>query len=97
VLEKQFPDMILVAISGNMCTDKKPSAINWILGRGKSIVVEAVIPDKIVTTVLKVCECCIILYSLSSPLPLPLSSFPFYISLICSYSLNILLYPLYPM
>lgn len=53
VLEKQFPDMILVAISGNMCTDKKPSAINWILGRGKSIVVEAVIPDKIVTTVLK--------------------------------------------
>jgi hydroxymethylglutaryl-CoA reductase (NADPH) len=53
VLEKNFPDMVLVAISGNMCTDKKPSAINWILGRGKSIVVEAVIPDKIVTSVLK--------------------------------------------
>lgn len=53
VLELEFPDAILVAISGNMCTDKKPSAINWILGRGKSIVVEAVIPDKIVKTVLK--------------------------------------------
>lgn len=53
VLETHFPDMVLVAISGNMCTDKKPSAINWILGRGKSIVVEAVIPEKVVTSVLK--------------------------------------------
>jgi NADP-dependent 3-hydroxy-3-methylglutaryl-CoA reductase len=48
-----FPDMVLVAISGNMCTDKKPSAINWILGRGKSVVVEAIIPEKIVKSVLK--------------------------------------------
>lgn len=53
VLETHFPDMVLVAISGNMCTDKKPAAINWILGRGKSIVVEAVIPDCIVKSVLK--------------------------------------------
>eukprot|EP00606_Chrysophyceae_sp_TOSAG23-5_P000599 GSChrysophyteH2.ASY1.ANO1.333.1 assembled CDS len=53
VLEEVFPDMVLVAISGNMCTDKKPSAINWILGRGKSVIVEAVIPDRIVKTVLK--------------------------------------------
>lgn len=53
VLEQEFPDMVLVAISGNMCTDKKPAAINWILGRGKSIVVEAVIPDRIVKSVLK--------------------------------------------
>jgi len=53
VLEKEFPDMVLIAISGNMCTDKKPAAINWILGRGKSIVVEAVIPDSIVKNVLK--------------------------------------------
>ena len=53
VLELEFPDLVLVAISGNMCTDKKPAAINWILGRGKSIVVEAVIPDRIVKSVLK--------------------------------------------
>ena len=52
-LEVEFPDMTLVAISGNMCTDKKPSAINWILGRGKSVVVEAVIPEEIVSSVLK--------------------------------------------
>ncbi|KAJ1421701.1 hydroxymethylglutaryl-CoA reductase [Ochromonadaceae sp. CCMP2298] len=53
VLEGEFPDLVLVAISGNMCTDKKPAAINWILGRGKSIVVEAIIPESIVTSVLK--------------------------------------------
>jgi hydroxymethylglutaryl-CoA reductase (NADPH) len=53
VLELEFPDLVLVAISGNMCTDKKPAAINWILGRGKSIVVEAIIPDRIVKSVLK--------------------------------------------
>merc|ERR1711871_1672294 len=52
VLEQDFPDLDLMAISGNMCTDKKPAAINWILGRGKSIVVEAVIPEAIVKNVL---------------------------------------------
>lgn len=53
VLEEEFPDMTLVAISGNMCTDKKPAAINWLMGRGKSVVCEAVIPEHIVTGVLK--------------------------------------------
>lgn len=53
VLELEFPDLVLVAISGNMCTDKKPAAINWILGRGKSVVVEAIIPESVVKNVLK--------------------------------------------
>lgn len=53
LLEVEFPDLVLVAISGNYCTDKKPSAINWILGRGKSVVCEAVIPERIVKSVLK--------------------------------------------
>lgn len=53
LLETEFPDIELIAISGNMCTDKKPSAINWILGRGKSVVVEAIIPEKVVQNVLK--------------------------------------------
>ena len=53
LLEAEFPDLVLVAISGNYCTDKKPSSVNWILGRGKSVVVEAVIPEKIVKSVLK--------------------------------------------
>ncbi|NLL95237.1 MAG: hydroxymethylglutaryl-CoA reductase (NADPH) [Thermoplasmatales archaeon] len=34
----------LVSVSGNVCTDKKPAAINSILGRGKTVVAEAFIP-----------------------------------------------------
>jgi hydroxymethylglutaryl-CoA reductase (NADPH) len=36
-----------------MCTDKKPAAINWIEGRGKSVVVEAIIPKDVVRQTLK--------------------------------------------
>lgn len=52
-LKEIFPDMQLLGLSGNVCTDKKPSAINWIEGRGKSVVCEAVIPAKVVEEVLK--------------------------------------------
>lgn len=38
----------LVSVSGNMCTDKKPSAINMISGRGKSVIAEATIPAGVV-------------------------------------------------
>ncbi|MBR9707473.1 MAG: hydroxymethylglutaryl-CoA reductase, partial [Candidatus Diapherotrites archaeon] len=43
----------LVALSGNLCVDKKPSALNLILGRGKSVVAECVIPKRVVKDVLK--------------------------------------------
>ena len=36
-----------VSVSGNMCVDKKVSAINSIAGRGKSVVVEGVIPESL--------------------------------------------------
>ncbi|KAJ1558050.1 3-hydroxy-3-methylglutaryl-coenzyme A (HMG-CoA) reductase isozyme [Nowakowskiella sp. JEL0078] len=52
-LQDRFPEMQIIALSGNYCTDKKPAAINWIEGRGKSVVSEAVIPAKIVHSVLK--------------------------------------------
>ncbi|KAG6899753.1 hypothetical protein C0993_007178, partial [Termitomyces sp. T159_Od127] len=48
-----FPRMDVLALSGNYCTDKKPAAINWIEGRGKSVVAEAVVPGKVVESVLK--------------------------------------------
>jgi len=50
-LNEEFPDLQVIAISGNYCTDKKPAAINWIEGRGKSVVCEAVIPAKVVREV----------------------------------------------
>ncbi|KAK3936172.1 3-hydroxy-3-methylglutaryl-coenzyme A reductase [Diplogelasinospora grovesii] len=48
-----FEDMNIVSVSGNYCTDKKPAAINWIDGRGKSVVAEAIIPGDVVKNVLK--------------------------------------------
>uniref|UniRef100_A0A665X118 3-hydroxy-3-methylglutaryl-coenzyme A reductase n=1 Tax=Echeneis naucrates TaxID=173247 RepID=A0A665X118_ECHNA len=52
-LQEQFPDMEVLSLSGNYCTDKKSAAINWVLGRGKSTVCEATIPAKVVREVLK--------------------------------------------
>ncbi|HQZ88261.1 MAG TPA: hydroxymethylglutaryl-CoA reductase [Gammaproteobacteria bacterium] len=37
---KHFPKLCYVSISGNYCTDKKASAVNGILGRGKYVVCE---------------------------------------------------------
>lgn len=51
--EAGFDDMHIVSLSGNYCIDKKPSAINWIEGRGKSVVAEAIIPAEVVEKVLK--------------------------------------------
>ncbi|KAG0758715.1 hypothetical protein G6F24_009600 [Rhizopus arrhizus] len=52
-IEEYFPDMQIISLSGNFCTDKKPAAVNWIEGRGKSTVAEAVIPAAVVEKVLK--------------------------------------------
>lgn len=51
VLQQHFPELQVVSVSGNYCTDKKPAAINWIEGRGKSVVCEATIPAKVVREV----------------------------------------------
>lgn len=51
--ESGFSDMSIISVSGNYCTDKKPAAINWVDGRGKSVVAEAIIPEDIVRSVLK--------------------------------------------
>ena len=45
--------MEVVSLSGNFCSDKKPSAINWIEGRGQSVVAEAILPPEVVESVLK--------------------------------------------
>lgn len=43
----------VVALSGNLCVDKKPSTLNLTEGRGKTLVAEAFIPKKIVEKKLK--------------------------------------------
>ncbi|KAF5012274.1 hypothetical protein FDECE_1655 [Fusarium decemcellulare] len=51
--ETAFDDMDIVTLTGNYCSDKKPSAINWIEGRGKGVVAEATIPAEAVKRILK--------------------------------------------
>lgn len=43
----------VLAISGNVCIDKKPSGINWINGRGRSVVAEVILTQEVVENVLK--------------------------------------------
>lgn len=52
-IKEMHPQMTVISLSGNFCTDKKPAAINWILGRGKTVVAEARIPAPVVKSVLK--------------------------------------------
>ncbi|KAF5745828.1 3-hydroxy-3-methylglutaryl coenzyme A reductase 2 [Tripterygium wilfordii] len=53
LLQNSFPDMDVIGISGNFCSDKKPAAVNWIEGRGKSVVCECIIKGDVVRKVLK--------------------------------------------
>jgi len=50
--EYGFQDMNTITLSGNFCADEKAAAVNWIEGRGKSVVAEATIPANIVRSVL---------------------------------------------
>jgi hydroxymethylglutaryl-CoA reductase (NADPH) len=50
---EQYPELSYVSISANYCADKKVSAVNGILGRGKNIVCETTIPRKLCVRFLK--------------------------------------------
>ncbi|RMD96677.1 MAG: hydroxymethylglutaryl-CoA reductase [Deltaproteobacteria bacterium] len=52
LLEKR-PRLRYVSVSGNFCVDKKVSAVNGLLGRGKNVVAEIEIPREICRTDLK--------------------------------------------
>ncbi len=47
------PEFRHISVSGNYCIDKKPSAVNGILGRGKYVVTEGLVPEKLVHRYLK--------------------------------------------
>ncbi len=47
VVEAETPAS-LVALSGNLCSDKKPAAINAVEGRGRSVTADVVIPGEVV-------------------------------------------------
>jgi hydroxymethylglutaryl-CoA reductase (NADPH) len=43
----------MISVSGNMCTDKKPAAIDAIEGRGKIVLADVIIPSAVVDSRLK--------------------------------------------
>ena len=51
-LLQTVPGISYGSISGNYCTDKKATAINGILGRGKNVVTELLVPRDVVDGVL---------------------------------------------
>lgn len=53
LMADHFTDLDVLAVSGNFCTDKKATALNWIEGRGKTVVAEATIPKGVVKKTLK--------------------------------------------
>ena len=53
IVQHAFPEMQIISLSGNFCSDKKPAAINWIKGRGKRVVCEARISEEVLRNLLK--------------------------------------------
>ncbi len=53
LIEHENTGVKCIALSGNMCVDKKASALNLIQGRGKTVVSEAIIKRQIINEVLK--------------------------------------------
>ncbi|PKT69226.1 hydroxymethylglutaryl-CoA reductase [Streptomyces populi] len=51
-LLQTVPGISYGSISGNYCTDKKATAVNGILGRGKNVVTELLVPREVVEGVL---------------------------------------------
>ncbi|MGW5640171.1 hydroxymethylglutaryl-CoA reductase [Streptomyces sp. NPDC003832] len=52
-LLETVPGIAYGSISGNYCTDKKATAVNGILGRGKNVVTELLVPRDVVEGVLR--------------------------------------------
>jgi len=49
----EYPACAYVSVSGNYCTDKKPNAVDGILGRGKYVVTEMTVPQSVCRRFLK--------------------------------------------
>ena len=53
IITEAFPNARVLSLSGNYCSDKKPSAVNWIEGRGRSVACEVVLSAAVVKETLK--------------------------------------------
>lgn len=53
IVAHAFPEMQIISLSGNFCSDKKPAAVNWIKGRGKRVVCESRVSEDVLKNLLK--------------------------------------------
>jgi hydroxymethylglutaryl-CoA reductase (NADPH) len=49
----EFRFVKIETLSSNLCSDKKSAAVNWIAGRGRSMVGEAVVSGAVIRRILK--------------------------------------------
>ena len=54
IIQREFPNVKYISISGNTCTDKKANYMNWIRGRGYEVNAEAIITKEKLASVLKI-------------------------------------------
>ena len=52
MIASEYPNVRCIAVSGNLCSDKKESAVNNLFGRGKSVSADVLIPAAVLQTVL---------------------------------------------
>lgn len=52
-IESEFKNTKCIAVSGNMCSDKKESAVNSLLGRGKTVMADALIKGAVIKELFK--------------------------------------------
>ncbi len=52
-IQEKLPWAQLISVTGNMCTDKKPSALNFVEGRGKSLIAECLLKKNVIEKILK--------------------------------------------
>ncbi|MCY0850081.1 hydroxymethylglutaryl-CoA reductase (NADPH) [Sulfuracidifex metallicus] len=52
-IEENFPRAKCVAVSGNMCSDKKNTLVNSLEGRGKTVIADVLLPHEVVKSELK--------------------------------------------
>lgn len=51
-IEENFEKAKCIAVSGNLCSDKKQSMINSLFGRGKTVVAEALVKENVIKDIL---------------------------------------------
>eukprot|EP00116_Pleurobrachia_bachei_P004917 sb/3465179/ len=52
-MKEHLPDMTIISLSGNLCVDKKASAMNWINNRGYNVTCDVTLPHDVIATTLK--------------------------------------------